>query len=589
MKAIERICSAYENGYSAISLAGRSIYDLECDESGKVRPLIEMLRSTLLKNYGMVFISYSLAAGLDWNEFSIENQNDRKTIHDTLRAYNLLDIPQDENEAAKVIRGISLLSRTNNENLKWSDKKPLKFAFLIDFSHHIIPCLTNGSQTDQQIIAIELVHLTAQSLAVRTGGNFIIFHGKEDLMDGLATEALHSVRIKQPDKTQKLHFIESVRKIYTSSKLEPGVSNEILANLTDNTPNRSIESLIRASHKTSKLMTIKDVCAQKNRDVEELSEHTLKVLDTSRIKNVELIGINAAKPRLIINRQGEELVHGNTSMHTSILFVGSPGVGKTDLALLLAEMARVSAYQLLSPKGGIVGETERKTRLQMQTIDEWTPNIAFIDEITESFPTERSDFDGDSGASRAIMASMLTNLSNDNKRGKSLLVATTNCVWRIGHGLLSRFTVIPILRPLIEDYPYIICEITKRINPEYITNPGHEKVIEAANIFYNKGASPRHIRTALSNTNFMKGSLNEELILFSSFDYIPSLDSASSLYSELWAIKSCSSYSFLPWSDDPANYRYPDYLKEFVNIKTGEINLQNLDKKIAELRKYANV
>lgn len=89
-------------------------------------------------------------------------------------------------------------------------------------------------------------------------------------------------------------------------------------------------------------------------------------------------------------------------MPAQVLLVVLPAQEKTDLAILTAASA-VSAYAMHSPKGGIVGETERKCRLQY-ALREWTPNVSFIEEITEAVPLERSEFDGDSGASGAVGA-----------------------------------------------------------------------------------------------------------------------------------------------------------------------------------------
>ena len=117
------------------------------------------------------------------------------------------------------------------------------------------------------------------------------------------------------------------------------------------------------------------------------------------------------------------------------------------MSLIVAKQAGVSAYQMHSPKTGIVGETERKAELQMGTLRESIPNLAFIDEITEALPLERSDFNGDSGATRAVTAALLTALADESRRGKSLLIATTNCPWRMGEAMRSRFIAIPVLQP----------------------------------------------------------------------------------------------------------------------------------------------
>ncbi|HSK73474.1 MAG TPA: hypothetical protein VK892_17380, partial [Pyrinomonadaceae bacterium] len=161
-------------------------------------PLMAALRRSLRDDYGMVFITYSLAQGLDWDESRIPDERDRRTVENALKANHLHAIPQDQNEVVRVIRGISLLSRTPTEGLKWADGKALRFAFCLEFGEHLTPSLNNGTQTDNQLIAIELAHLTSQSLALRKSGNLIIFQAREGLVDPLVCSALRQIRLPQP-------------------------------------------------------------------------------------------------------------------------------------------------------------------------------------------------------------------------------------------------------------------------------------------------------------------------------------------------------------------------------------------------------
>jgi hypothetical protein len=590
MSAIEEIFRAYDEGYSAVLATGRSLYDLVLDTEGKLRPLLEVLRRDSRTRYGMVLVTYSMAGGLDWDASRIDDDHDRRIIENALRTHRLLDIPQDQNELVRVIRGISSLSRTPTEGLQWTNGRPLRFAFLFEFTEHLTPgSLTNGTQTDPQLIAIELAHMTSQSLALRSSGNLVVFHGREGLIDELVGSALSHVRLRQPDFDEKKAFVSAATSLYHAAKFENGLTPEAAARLTTNTPNRGLEGLLRASHRSGRALTAKELVAQKNRDVEALSEHTLTVLDTARVENLQLCGINIATPRAILERLGAELLAGNPCMPANILLVGPPGTGKTDLAIVTAQKANAPAYQMHSPKGGIVGETERKSRLQQTVLREWVPNIAFCDEITEALPLERSDFDGDSGASRAVMAALLTALSDESRCGKSLLIATTNCPWRMGAAMRSRFIYVPVLHPLKEDFVGIVRAIAQRLAPAAVLNGTDPQIVEAAQIFYEKGANPRHVRAALSQALLLRGNLTPDTVLFAAHDLCASTDLVSAIYADLWAIKSCSSRSFLPWAASPSTYPYPTHLHGIVDAKTGNINPVELDARINELRPAANV
>lgn len=589
MNPVSAIFKAYDEGYRALRLSGRSLYDLVADEQ-KLRPMVESFRQSCRVQYGLHLMTYSMAGGLDWDGGRFDNDQDRKSVEKIMQTHRLLDIPQDQNEVARVIRGISLLSRTPNDSIKWSDGKNLRFAFIIEFAEHLLPgSLTNGSQTESQLIAIELAHLTANSLALRSSGNLIIFHGRDGLIDELVCGSLHTVRLQQPDAKEKMEFLEAATKLYLQASFENGLTPGTIANLTVNTPNRGLEQLIRASHYSGRKLTGKEMSQQKNQDVEALSENTLQALDTSRVDNLQLKGVNIDAARNILERYAMALLNNDSSMPANVLLVGPPGTGKTDLAILTAYQAKASAYQMHSPKGGIVGETERKSRLQQSILREWTPNIAFCDEITESMPLERSDFDGDSGASKAVTASLLTALSDESRRGKSLLVATTNCPWRMGVAMRSRFTILPILHPLKGDYVHIVMATAKRITPDVDFDANEQHIIEASDIFYEKGANPRHIRFALSNALHLTGELNPEAILFAAHDLCAATDFETAIYADLWAIKVCTSRSFLPWNASSNEYPFPAHLQGIVDNKSGELNHLELDKRIKEYSSHANI
>lgn len=590
MSAVESILQAYRDGHSALLLSGRSLYDLVVAD-GKIRPLREVLRRALRTHFGMVFISYSLAAGLDFDSNGIEDTRDRQMIETVLKAHQLNDIPQDQNEVVRVVRGIASLARTPTDGLTWAAGGALRFAFCFEFSEHLTPALNNGTQTDAQLVATELVHITSQSLALRASDNLLLFHGRDGLLDELVCRALQEVRLTQPDLMEKQEFVAAALSLYPEATFDNDLGPEGVAALTKNTPNRGVEVLLRASQRNHRPVSVRELAEQKSRDVELLSEGTLTNLDASRVENLVLFGTNISKPRRILENLGESLLQTNRSMPANVLLAGAPGTAKTDLALLVANRGMAAAYQVLSPKGGIVGETERKARLQQLALKQWTPNIAFIDEVTESLPLQRREFDGDSGASNAVSAALLTALSDESRRGHSVLIATTNRPFAMSAAMRSRFTVIPVLHPLKQDFGGIVLVTARRIDPNCQLQPGDHRIQEAAQIFYEKGANPRHIRGALSNALLLSDhqTLSVDDILFAANDLCACTDLASAIFADLWAIKCCSSRTFLPWSDEPAAYAFPSYLQAVVNPATGEIDEPELNRRIQEYQPYANV
>jgi hypothetical protein len=468
----------------------------------------------------------------------------------------------------------------------------MRVCFWLDFAEDLAPSCT-GNPSDAQIVAAEHGNLLAQSLAMRNNGHAVIWHTHDAaLVSSLVRSAVHPIHLPQPIVKEKLIFLQAALRVYDKAKFENELNPENIAFLTSNTPNRGLESIIRASHRGDRLVTAKELVAQKSADVQTESEGTLTVLDTSQVDaNQRLQGINSSKPQQLLGKLAKHLADGSPHMPANVLLVGPPGTGKTEMSLAVAKLAGVSAYQMHSPKGGVVGETERKSELQQRIRKEAIPNIAFVDEITEALPLERSDFDGDSGATRAVAAALLTALADESLRGKSLLIATTNCPYRIGAAMRSRFVMIPVLHPLHGDYGAIVVTTALRVDSRVGTSLSVQDVAiaRAADLFCQKGANPRHIRAALSNALLLKGSLSPENILFAAQDFTVPSDRTSSIYADLWAVATCSSKSFFPWSDCLADYPFPDHLEGLVNRFTGEVDRAELERRIEELKPHANL
>ncbi len=480
----DRILGAYEDGHAGLLVSGRGLYDVVAD-GGSILTIHEHLRRHARVAHGMAMVTYSIAAGLQWDEARIDDERDRRTIGGALRANNLHELKADAAELTRVMRGITSLARTSTDGMQWADGSAMRFLILLEFVEHLTPSGEGVGRTDHEIAAIELAHILGQSNALRQSGNLLVVHGRDGHVDELVRSALHQIRLLQPDELEKAAFLNAARSVYSKAAFEPDLSDADVARLMTNTPNRSLEVQMRASHRSGAPCTAANLMDRKSADVVALSEGTLSLLDIQRLKGLELVGLNTTVPMQALLGFADGLLTADHRIPANVLLAGPPSSGKTDLSLFVADRAKAAAYQVHSPKGGIVGETERKAGTLTGAMREWTPNVACVDEITEAFPLQRSDFDGDSGASRAVMAALLTSLSDESRRGKSLLIATTNCPWRIGAAMCSRFTLIPVLGPLCSDYPAIIRAIANRMVP------GHSLTVEslrdAGTRFFEKG------------------------------------------------------------------------------------------------------
>lgn len=112
-----------------------------------------------------------------------------------------------------------------------------------------------------------------------------------------------------------------------------------------------------------------------------------------------------------------------------ILITGVPGTGKSLSARAIGTALGVPTLHLDIGKlfGGIVGETEQKTRDTLRLAEAISPCCLWIDEVEKALETNSSG--GDSGVSRRLFGALLTWM--ENKKAPVFLVMTANEVWKL--------------------------------------------------------------------------------------------------------------------------------------------------------------
>lgn len=138
-----------------------------------------------------------------------------------------------------------------------------------------------------------------------------------------------------------------------------------------------------------------------------------------------------------------------------VLLVGPPGTAKTQLSQALAKEAKMNFMvgNLGRLFGGVVGETESKTRKFLEAVESAAPVILFLDEIDSVLSSGRSS-PGDSGTSGRVFNSIMTFLSDSSRAGKVVVVAATNRPDLLDGALIrqGRFdAILPALPPSIGD------------------------------------------------------------------------------------------------------------------------------------------
>lgn len=588
MNTIKNIFKPYESdGRSSMILTGRSIYDFECREDGSICTLVQLM-AEYAKRMHMVMVRYSLASGIAV-PYNMYEKADSETIKKILSANGISNTKcatgncNASQELVDILRGISRLASAPTAN-NWQDGENMKFLFVFEFTSDIMPNAT----TVNQLVARELIYNLVCSRPFLDNGNmFILSDVTEGKIDSQVQGLIYHLFLPYPNYEEKLEFVKGLHRQYPNAQYSPELDDQQIANLSSSTPNRGLDLVFRASHISGCPIEVRGLIEQKSKDVQTISEETISMLDTTRIKEVELKGENIRVPMEFLRKQGNGLRSRDKSISMNILLLGAPGTGKTDMAIQTAHCAAVPIYQLNSPKAGIVGETERRATLQTRIFASTTPSLGFIDEITEAMPMQRTH-NLDSGASDSVMQALLNMLSDNSREGQSMLIATTNCGYKMGAAMRDRFVVVPVIMPAIEDFPEIICSIAKQICGVSI-NPQDNYIQQAAKEFYDKHIMPRRIRAALKLVCQQDG-LTPKAILDAANDANP-LDEASwlaAVYADLSAISLTVSKRLLPWYGREDSYPFPDYIKNILD-ENMEVDPVKLNKELNRLQPYVNV
>jgi hypothetical protein len=114
-----------------------------------------------------------------------------------------------------------------------------------------------------------------------------------------------------------------------------------------------------------------------------------------------------------------------------VLVLGVPGTGKSEFARRLGNEVGLPTIlvDLGRLKGGLVGETERRTRQALRQLSATAPNIAFFDEIEKMAAGVESGGRSDGGVAAGQFGSLLTHMSD--RPGESFFIFTANDVRRL--------------------------------------------------------------------------------------------------------------------------------------------------------------
>ncbi|HPR64228.1 MAG TPA: ATP-binding protein [Thermoanaerobaculia bacterium] len=567
---------AITRGHHAIILSGRPLYDLH-PYNNRIFTLEAVLREELI-HQGFILCTCDLQLSFQCDLTGHDGQT-AESVQYTFRQYGL---PSSQNEPSVIhslTPKIDKLLRTSHNGQP--EKQPIKLCILIKDAGHWIPrTQDNSCLMEDSLKVLETYKNLGTGISLRKQGHVIILQASPEQLHEEISNVYYAVHVPYPDKEKKHEFFDVLQARYPNAEYESGLSPDQASHISSGTPNLSSETIFRASHSTGTFVTASDLRKQKEADLLACSDGKLYLMDTSRVKNVYLVGSSITTLTRILTRITTGLSMGNPSTPGFVIIPGAPGTGKTDAITTAAVTANISAIRMDSPKSKWVGESEATMTKLLDLLVSQTPVMVLLDEFADSFPTTRND-NHDSGASDAIHAALLTFLSDASLRGRVIFIATSNTIDNIAAAMRSRAEVIPDFFPFKEDYPAILKEQIRRINPE-LSEQGGRWVTQAAETFFLKGATPRDINMTMTRIQFLYNRLDKNQILRAAEMFQNPTHREAIEKCDLLALNASTSPEYYPWTH-AHQLTLPSHLGAVIDQKTKEINYSLLNQRLSEL------
>lgn len=582
------LLKAVAAGHASLLVTG-NLYDFTLvGEEIVYRP---QLIADQLIDLGYVVVRYSKSQGARVYNYSSLRPKEKEVIDSRMRAVGLLplvnrDAQSNPDEIRNFFRGASRLLQ-----LAATETNPI--ALIIDYAEHLAPAVqTSAAAAEEQTFVAESLHMLANAPALRKSKNLLICLVRDGFQNSLLND-LHRVEFPFPDEKQTEAFINLALKLRDKGgtgkfgALDEGFAQHEFARLTRGLRLRDIESMLREARAENAPLRRDRVLDAKAAAILQTSEGTLAVKSTTLTID-DIVGLEAIKRffRLV----AEKLMMGAATSPRAILMAGPPGTSKSSFAPILAAICGFNIVEFQNVKNMYVGESERRLNLALSLVENLAPSILFIDEISETTPS-RNVGATDGGVSQDLLGQLFKFSARDDLRGKVLLLAATNVPERLDPAWHDRFTIIPFLELFPDEICHLLPVFERRLIGEASLNPYDPDIIEASHILHRKGASPRKILDILNHALLFSraDTLSPNAIVSAANDYAGAANPMAVAYTSLVAISLTSFQSYLPWSLAPENYVYPWYLEGIVDKASGQVNREELYKRMNEYRKHTNL
>lgn len=281
--------------------------------------------------------------------------------------------------------------------------------------------VVNNSQTDRQTLTA--MQLAIEEAKVANCLLIIMAHSSAQVPPEL-NEMLWRVDHDLPNMEERSRVVEQIG---VGGNVRRPTPEEVhtVAKLTGGLTRGQLEGVVSLSYVRHREISFNEISHQKAKII---NEGGLLRLHEPEGGFDTLGGLDGVKRFL---SQAMRPDRPEDTMARGVLLLGVPGVGKSQLAKALgAEINRPTlSMDIGALMGGIVGETEERTRQALSIADSVAPAVLYVDEIEKALGGMASGGDHDSGVGSRLFGSLLTWLNDHTS--DIFFIATANDVSRL--------------------------------------------------------------------------------------------------------------------------------------------------------------
>lgn len=594
MNTVNQLLSLAGRSEPVVISHGRDLADLEPSANG-IMPLVEAMRVALLER-GYLMLEFSQSRGLV-GDLSTFPKADTDRINGVLALLAPRNA-QGEQQTAEgerfhtVLQGLSDIARQGTV-INLTGGRELRLFLLAHYAEHIAPDLDAGQMTLERVRIIEgLLDLSRRFSFIRSGHLVCLNESSPALIHRLLRQHFPVCNIAMPGVEDKRRFVEALNVRYPEARIAEALVPADVASLSAGTHNRGLHGLWKSSSEGTPI-TRSEIFQRRQEDVSAQSEGTLLALDAERNARIRLTGRMIRRPMEVLMNVAKGIRQNDPGTLRNLMLIGAPSGAKTQLAMHVAALSGVPSFELVLPKSQWVGESERRTRLQLQLLREQPNCLAILDEVEHLLPMDRSQHSGDSGVSQSLQGLYQTFLADASLSGRLALIGTSNRPFAISEAMRQRWVFLPVFSAIPEDVADILQAMLEQLG---VNDTTPAALHNAAAEFHRRGASPREMREAVIAARSLagQGMSTDAIVQLAARNMIGGTDHGSMLLGDLSALQFCRSNLYLPWHNGATgafdtDFPIPAHIREFVDNRTGEVDTDRLNHRVNVLLQQVNI